>query len=269
MTPRITIDDLCFFYASSDEKPVFEHLSFQVSSGQVFCLLGPNGTGKSTLIKCLSGLLRPQQGTILLDGDDLSSLKPSSIAKKVGYVPQSQFSVFPFLVRDVVVMGRAAHLNNISSPKQRDYDIADEAIRTVGIAHIAERPCNNISGGEWQLVLIARALTQQPQILLLDEPTSHLDMGNQMRILEVISGLSRAGLTIIMASHFPDHAFLAAHQAAILKDRQFVAWGNPDEVINQANLQAAYGIDVRILFVADGVGRKICVPLSRAPALPG
>lgn len=260
MSARIVVNDLTFRY--DRPEPVFERLSFAVTTGEVLCLLGPNGTGKSTLIKCLDGLLQPQSGAVCLDGRPLNTLKPATIARAIGYVPQGQQSVFPFLVRDVVVMGRAAHLNAVSSPSRSDYIKADEAIASVGIGHIAACACTGISSGEWQLVLIARALAQQPQILLLDEPTSHLDMGKQMRILEVIMQLAQAGLTIVMASHFPDHAFLAAHQVAILKDRRLIAMGDPDAVVTTANLREAYGIEVKILRVGDGVGRTICVPLG-------
>ena len=259
MQPRITIENLCFHYLPG--KPVFEHLDFSVASGEVLCLLGPNGTGKSTLIKCLAGLLRAQGGSVLLDGKPLTGLKPAAIARMIGYVPQGQPSVFPFLVQDVVVMGRAAHLNAISSPSQADYAIAREAMAAVGISHIAHSHCNAISSGEWQLVLIARALTQSPKILLLDEPTSHLDMGKQMRILKVIMDLAASGLTIVMASHFPDHALLAGQRVAILKDRRFIAMGDPETVITPDNLHAAYSIEVKILRIDGDVDRSVCVPM--------
>jgi len=259
MQTRIAVEDLSFHYLPG--KPVFAQLSFSVSGGEVLCLLGPNGTGKSTLIKCLGGLLRPQTGRALLNGRPLAELKPAAIARLIGYVPQSQPSVFPFLVKDVVVMGRAAHLNAVSSPSKSDYAIAEDAMAAVGITHIAENPCNAISSGEWQLVLIARALTQRPQILLLDEPTSHLDLGKQMRILKVIMDLAASGLTIVMATHFPDHALLASQRVAILKNKHLIAMGPPGEVVTPANLQEAYGIAVRIVHVEGGVGRTICVPM--------
>ena len=265
MQTRITIENLSFHYQPG--KPVFEQLNFRATSGEVLCLLGPNGTGKSTLIKCLGGLLRPQAGRALLNGRPLTELKPAAIARLIGYVPQGQPSVFPFLVRDVVVMGRAAHLNAVSSPSYSDYTIAEDAMASVGISHVADNPCNAISSGEWQLVLIARALTQMPQILLLDEPTSHLDLGKQMRILKVIMDLAASGLTIVMATHFPNHALLAAQRVAILKDRRLIAMGSPDEVITPDNLWEAYGLEVRILRIGDGIGRAICVPMVNSGAV--
>lgn len=270
MQTRIAVESLSFHYLPG--KPVFEQLNFSVVGGEVLCLLGPNGTGKSTLIKCLGGLLRAQSGSVLLDGKELTQLNPSSIARLIGYVPQGQPSVFPFLVRDVVVMGRAAHLNAVSSPSRADYAIAEDAMALVGITHIADNPCNAISSGEWQLVLIARALTQRPQILLLDEPTSHLDLGKQMRILKVIMDLASSGLTIVMATHFPDHALLAGQRVAILKNKRLIAMGPPGEVVTSANLQEAYGIAVRIVRVGEGIGRTICVPMvghDAAQEVPG
>ncbi|RPI71731.1 MAG: ABC transporter ATP-binding protein, partial [Desulfobacteraceae bacterium] len=169
----------------------------------------------------------------------------------------------PFLVRDIVIMGRAPHLGILASPSQKDAAIARKAMETVGVWHLAERPCNSISGGEWQLTLIARALAQEPQILLLDEPTSHLDLGNQMKILQVVKDLAEGGMTILMASHFPDHAFLVANQVAILNHGRIVQHGPPDRIITEANMKATYDVDVRVLYVAEGVERKACFPSLR------
>jgi iron complex transport system ATP-binding protein len=133
-------------------------------------------------------------------------------------------------------------------------------METTGIAHLANRPCNTVSGGEWQLTLIARALVQKPQILLLDEPTSHLDLGNQMRILQVIKELTSDGMTIVMASHFPDHAFLVADTAAILNRGRIAEIGAPDDVVTEDNLKSAYGVDVRVVCTGETVERKVCFP---------
>jgi iron complex transport system ATP-binding protein len=166
-------------------------------------------------------------------------------------------AAFPFRVKDIVVMGRAPHLSILASPSRKDMEIAYQAMDAVAVLHLADRPCNSISGGEWQLTLIARALVQEPQILLLDEPTSHLDMGNQMKILHVIKDLADRHMTIVMASHFPDHAFLVANVAAILNNGRITQIGPPDEVITKENMRATYGIDVQIIAVG---GRKSCLP---------
>jgi iron complex transport system ATP-binding protein len=145
---------------------------------------------------------------------------------------------------------------------------AYRAMETVGVVHLADRACNSVSGGEWQLTLIARALVQEPQILLLDEPTSHLDMGNQMKILQVIKDLADAGMTIVMASHFPDHAFLVSSVVAIQNDGRIAHMGSPDKVITEENMRTTYGVDVRIIqFEEEGV-RKACLPALRGKAAP-
>lgn len=261
MIPRIQADDISFTYGQPSGVPVFERISFSVQGADVFCLLGPNGTGKSTLLKCLGGILRVQQGKVLLEGRDVSDLRPQETARKIGYVPQGLTSAFPFRIKDIVVMGRAPHLSVLASPNNNDMELSYHAMEAVGLLPLADRPCNSVSGGEWQLALIARALVQAPQILLLDEPTSHLDMGNQIRILQVISDLAARGMTIIMASHFPDHALMMANTVAILNRGGIACMGSPDAVITEENMKATYGVDVRIVNAGDGRGRKVCVPL--------
>jgi len=269
MDTRISAKDITFSYTGRPEKAVFRHVDFSVRAGDVFCLLGPNGTGKSTLLKCLARILQPQEGKIRLDGRDVAALGPSAMAKKTAYVPQTQVSAFPFLIRDIVVMGRAPHLSLFASPSRKDSEIAARAMETAGVLHLADRPCNSVSGGEWQLTLIARALAQDPEILLLDEPTSHLDIGNQLKILTVVKGLADQGLTIVMASHFPDHALLVATVAAILNQGRLVCRGKAEEVITERNLRQTYGVDVKVLYIGDGVDRKVCLfPALESHHLP-
>jgi iron complex transport system ATP-binding protein len=261
MTACMEIQNARYRYAEMDTEPVFEGVSFTISSSEVFCLLGPNGSGKSTLLKCLAGLLSVERGTVLLGDRDIGALSAVERARVVGFVPQSLTPAFPFQVRDVVVMGRASRLNLFAAPAERDYAAAQNAMDRIGIRHLARRSCNRISGGEWQLVLIARALAQNPSVLLLDEPTSHLDLGNQMKILRVVNQLSTEGLAIVMASHFPDHAFLCGDRVALLKDHAFMRIGTPDEVVTAASMEAAYGVTVAVLPMGNGVARKVCVPM--------
>ncbi len=260
MTEGVAVRDLSFTYTGHTADMIFRNVSFAVEPGKIFCLLGPNGTGKSTLLKCVSNVFSTPPGKVFLFGEDIAALRPADVAKEIGYVPQSQVSVFPFLVKDVVIMGRAPHLGMLSSPTRKDVDIAYRVMKTVGILSLAERPCTALSGGEWQLTLIARALAQGPRILVLDEPTSHLDMGNQMRILRTVKDLAEEGLAVVMASHFPDHAFLTAGEAAILNHGRIVHKGPPDEVITDANMKEAYGIETKVLYVGEGVNRMACFP---------
>jgi iron complex transport system ATP-binding protein len=260
MITRIQAENISFSYSDDLSKSVFRNVSLTVRSGDVVCLLGPNGIGKSTLLKCLSNILHIQEGSILLNGRNLSEFKLPDIAKQIGYVPQGLMSAFPFRIKDIIIMGRAPHLSVLASPSRADMEIARRAMETVGVAHLADRPCNGVSGGEWQLTLIARALVQEPQILLLDEPTSHLDMGNQMKILRVIKDLSDSDMTIVMATHFPDHAFLVSSVVAILNNGRIAQIGAPDEVITEESMKATYGVDVRIIQLEEGGARKACFP---------
>lgn len=260
MQNGLCIEGLSFSYSGNLADAVFRDVDLFVGPGTIFCLLGPNGTGKSTLLKCISGLLNPGQGRVLVHGNDISLLRASDVAKELGYVPQGQVSAFPFLVEDIVVMGRAPHLNVFASPSSRDIRIAYDSMETVGIVALAKRPCTTLSGGEWQLTLIARALAQGPRIMVLDEPTSHLDMGNQMKILRVVQELAERGMAIIMASHFPDHAFLMASETAILNHGRIVEQGLPENVITEDNMRDTYGVDVKVLYIGEGVDRKACFP---------
>ena len=251
------VRDISFSY---DGEEIFKNISFSVEKGDVLCILGPNGTGKTTLIKCLNGLHDADSGEILINGKNIKKLSFSEISRHIGYIPQSHVPSFPFTVMDVVIMGRAPYLNLADSPKEKDIDIALNSLKTLGIDHLKDKEYTNLSGGERQLVFLARVLCQQPDMLILDEPTSHLDFGNQIRLLEIIDNLSKAGLSIIMSSHFPDHAFLSSTKVAIMKDGRFIDFGAPEEVVTEENLRKAYSIDVRLMELDDE--RKVCVPLK-------
>jgi iron complex transport system ATP-binding protein len=238
---------------------VFEDINFSIDKGDVFCILGANGTGKTTLIKCLNGLMKLNSGKVLLNNKNLYSLSHAKIASNIGYIPQVHTSTFPFTVLDVVLMGRAPHLDLFESPSEKDFKIAEKSLITLNIDHMKDKPYTEISGGEQQLVFIARVLTQEPSILLLDEPTSHLDFGNQIRTLDIIEKLAKNDLSIIMSSHFPDHAFISANKVAIMKDKHFIDMGTPSEVVNEENMEKTYGIHVKIVDIAD---RKACIPLK-------
>ncbi|MGD0916179.1 MAG: ABC transporter ATP-binding protein [Thermodesulfobacteriota bacterium] len=266
MTPLVTIHNLAFSYDGDITHAIFRDVTFSVGPGDIFCLLGPNGTGKSTLLKCVSNVLQGWQGSILFDEREISRMKPSDVAKGIGYVPQNQVSTFPFLVKDIVVMGRAPHLSVFSSPNKKDRTIAYGAMKTVGILSLSDRPCTTLSGGEWQLTLIARALAQEPRIMVLDEPTSHLDLGNQVKILRVVKELAETGLAIIMASHFPDHAFLVSSEVAILNRGHIEQKGIPEKVITDENLKDTYGVEVKVLYIGEGVNRKACFPSLKEPS---
>jgi iron complex transport system ATP-binding protein len=258
MSKILEINNAEFSY--NGKEKIFEGINLSIENKDVLCILGPNGTGKSTLIKCINGLLKLNSGNIFLNNKDIYSMDNVDLAKIIGYIPQSHSSTFAFSVFDVVLMGRAPHLSLTSSPGEKDFKIADKALESLNISHLKDKTYTEISGGEMQLVLLARVLAQQPQVLLLDEPTSHLDFGNQIRTLEVINRLSESGLSVIMTSHYPDHAFLSSNKVAIMNKGSIMAMGSPEDVITEENMRDAYGIDVKVMDVDET--RKACIPMQ-------
>lgn len=258
MKKILEINNASFSYNGNGN--VFEDIDMSIENSDVLCILGPNGTGKSTLIKCMNGLLKLNSGNIFLNDEDIYGMDKADLAKVMGYIPQSHHSTFSFSVFDVVLMGRAPHLSLTSVPGEKDFKIADKAIESLGISYLKDKTYTEISGGEKQLVLLARVLTQEPQILLLDEPTSHLDFGNQIRTLKVINRLSDQGLSVVMTSHYPDHAFLSSNKVAIMTNGSIMAMGEPESVVTEENMKRAYGIDVKVMDVDES--RKACIPMQ-------
>lgn len=248
--------DLAFGWSAA--SPLGRGLSFGVDAGEIVCVLGPNGGGKTTLFRTLTGLLPALGGEIRLAGDALASLDRAAIARRVAVVPQSHQIVFPFAVEDFVLMGRTAHLALFATPGRADRAAAQAALAELGIAHLAGRSYNAISGGERQLVLFARALAQAPRAIVLDEPTASLDFGNQVKVLQMLRGLASRGLAVLVSTHDPDHAFLVADRALLLHDGAFVAAGAPHEAITPATLCLLYGVEAEIATLPDG--RALCVP---------
>jgi iron complex transport system ATP-binding protein len=257
----IEVNHLSFAY--DKDKPVFTDISFHLPPGKIFTILGPNGTGKSTLIKCLVGLLTPGSGEIHLSGEKMESISHRKQARIMAYVPQAHQIIFPFPVLDYVLMGRSPHLSVFGQPGSNDYLKAMQALKKVGVDYLADRPISEISGGEFQLISIARALTQSPSLLILDEPTSHLDFGNQFKVLSIIEELAGEGLSVVMSSHFPDHALLISHVVAVMQETRFIGIGTADEVITKELMEQAYGIDVVISTVTE-CGRTVCLPVRNS-----
>ncbi len=232
-------------------KRVGDGIDLDIRESEVLCLLGPNGGGKTTLMKTLLGLLPALAGTVKLDGEDIAHFSRARLARLVGYVPQAGTAFFPFTVMDVVLMGRAAHIGLFASPGHRDVAAADAALTSLGIVHLRERVYTEISGGERQLVLIARALAQEPRLLVMDEPTASLDFGNQLRVLDHIVALARRGMAVVLSTHDPDHVFLCGDRAALLRGGRIVALGPPAEVMTPEALGALYGVAVEVVALPD------------------
>lgn len=238
-------------------------VSLALDAGEVLCLLGPNGSGKTTLFRTLLGLLPAQDGAVLLDGRDLRQLERNETARLVSYVPQAHGAFFPYTVREVVLMGRTAHLGLFAAPSARDHGAALDAIRRMGIAHLADATYTRISGGERQLALIARALAQEARMVVMDEPTANLDFGNQVRVLERIRALAADGIGVLLSTHDPDHALLCADRVAMLNNGGLLACGAPEDVMTAPQLQQLYGVEVAVIEVGLGQGtRRVCLPLA-------
>ena len=243
-------------------QTVLKDISFDFQQGEVVCILGPNGVGKTTLFRSIMGFLSVYQGEIFLDGIAKDKISNYDFAKAVSYVPQNQETSFPFSVIDMVVMGCTVHLKPFEMPGIREYSIATRIINLLGIAHLKDKLFSQISGGERQMVLIARALAQHPKLLVMDEPTANLDFGNQLKVLECIRELVHFQLGVLMTTHNPDHAFLCCDRAILLTKEGIPIIGLVDEVVTEENLEKAYGVKVKIIEskLPDGVV-KSCVPL--------
>jgi iron complex transport system ATP-binding protein len=251
----LTVESLAFGFPG---RTVGRDVSFALGAGEVMCVLGPNGGGKTTLFRTVLGLLAPHGGAVLLQGQNLGSFSRGEIARQIGYVPQGHAAYFAYSVLEFVLMGRTAHLGVFSSPSKKDWAVAERVLESLGIGHLAGKPVTEISGGERQLALVARALAQEPKLLVLDEPTASLDFGNQVRVLQRISALAGSGISILFSSHDPDHAFLCARRALLLAEGRVLEIGAPRAVIRADTLQRMYGVSVKVIDL--GGGGHTCLP---------
>jgi len=222
-------------------------VSIAVAPGEALALLGPNGGGKTTLLKTMLGLLKPHGGAVSLDGLPMTTLSVGERARRIGYVPQAHAGTFAFAVRDVVLMGRTAHHGLFASPTAADRVIAEASLSALGVSHLADQPYTMISGGERQLVLIARALAQQPRYIVLDEPTASLDFGNQGKVMGQIEALTAQGLGVLFTTHDPNQALRFANRVALLGDGRMLAAGTPRDVLTAEALSTLYGASVRTI----------------------
>jgi iron complex transport system ATP-binding protein len=239
------------------EREVIHGVSFTLEAGNILCLLGANGSGKTTLFKAILGLLPVTGGRICFDNNDIAGWSRRKAASTFAYVPQAHTPPFSFAVRDVVLMARSAHLKLFSTPGRLDREIAEEALNSLNISHLAGARYTELSGGERQLVLIARALAQKAQILVMDEPASNLDFGNQIRVLSQIKKLAAGGLAMLITTHSPNHAFECASQVAVLKAGRLLAHGSPQDILTENCLEQVYAVPLRIVDV--GGGNKTCI----------
>lgn len=240
----LAVKDLSFGY---DRKTIGEEFSFALEQGERLAILGPNGSGKTTLLKTLLGLLKVLNGTIEIDGKPIHSISSHQRSRLIAYVPQIHNGAFPFTVKEMILMGRVAHVGLLTSPSQKDFEIVDQAMETLEITHLGHKSFNQISGGERQMTLVARALAQQSEYIILDEPTASLDFSNQSRVMKLIDSLSQMGKGLIFTTHDPHHAYYHADSALLIRAGQQLAIGQSRAILNVDDLEKLYGVPVKIL----------------------
>jgi len=251
---KITISNLSFSY---NDHRILDDLSLVVESSEVLSLVGPNGSGKTTLIKCIDRILKPK-GSILLDGRDMSRMSRQDVARQIGYVPQSSSSAMAITVFDAVLMGRRPHMGWMV--EDADLDKVAQVLERLHLLDLAMHDFSQLSGGQKQKVLIARALAQEPSVLLLDEPTSNLDMRHQLEVMETVSGMVREKkIAAVMAIHDLNLASRFSDRLVMLKKGKIYASGEPKDLLNESNIEKVYGIKAMIM---DAFGRPYIVPLK-------
>jgi len=261
MIIKLSLKDLSFGYTSTK---ILNNMTLDVGDGQIVSIVGPNGSGKSTLIKCIDRILTPSSGSILVDRQDVTKMGRMELARTLAYVPQNSLRVFPNSVFDVVLMGRRPHLGWRGD--SYDEEKVWEVLQLLGIEDLALTPFNEISGGQQQKVLIARALAQDTGVILLDEPTSNLDIWHQIDVMEIIKSLMhKQGLTAIIAIHDLNIAARYSDSIVMMKKGKIVAAGKPDIVLNGDNLSAIYGIEANVRMLDD---IPYIIPLARIPVKP-
>ncbi len=254
----LQVENLSFSYKKA---PALSNISFSAEKGDFVCFIGPNGAGKSTLLKCILNILKPQGEYILLNGAPVQNTPAKQLATQMAYIPQHHTLAFSFSALEVVLMGRTAHLPAPASPSKKDEQLALDALEQLSATHLASRAFQTLSGGEQQLVLIARALAQQAPILVMDEPTANLDFGNQYMVMDTIYKLSQSGYLILLSTHTPEHALQYASKVVALQNGTVFFNGTPQECITSESLSALYGTPISIATVQGQNGNiPICFP---------
>lgn len=234
-------------FSYQKEKPLLQDVSFLAEAGEIMAILGPNGVGKTTLIKCLLGFLPWQSGYTSLEGKNIKEYRGRSLWQKISYVPQARKPAFSYTTQDMVLLGRSAYLGDFSMPGKADREIAEHAMELAGIRHLYGKSCDRLSGGELQLVLIARALAAQPEYLILDEPESGLDFRNQLVVLDLLQKLAcEQKLTVLINTHYPEHAHRVSDKALLLFGRGIYQFGRTKQILNAEHMRSLFGVDIAI-----------------------
>lgn len=252
----IEVKNLGFSYGT---RQVLQDICFRVEPGEFLSILGPNGVGKSTLFRCMLGLLSGYTGQVLVDGVDVRRLSPREAARHIAYIPQSSRPVFNYRVFDIALMGATSAISPLRAPGREQMERCRWALEKIGISHLSQRCFHRLSGGEQQLVLIARALVQNAPILMLDEPTANLDYGNQLRVLEQIRALAREGYTVIQTTHNPEQSYLFSDRILALQGGRILLEGTPAQVLTRETIRALYGVEAEVVKLYNDRAR-VCIP---------
>lgn len=263
----VMVENAAFGY---DHQDVFQNISFNVKKGEIICFFGPNGCGKSTLLECILGILKVKKGSISLMGKNISEIRYCDVAKSIAYVPQNHEKKFPYRVLDIVLMGRAPYTGLFSSPSEEDFNIAEQALEMVGIKKYKDKVYTQLSGGETQLVLLARALAQKTPVIIMDEPTAHLDFKHELIVQETIVQLVKESeISIIMATHFPNQAFYFENNCvttsvALMNNKKFMTMGSPSQVLTEENMRSTFNVKAKLLSCAVNGNEELkqIVPLN-------
>lgn len=252
----LKVENLSYYYEKS--KVIFEDANFSLDRGDILTILGPNGAGKSTMLNCLTNILKPKSGQILIEGQNIANMSLNEIARVIGYVPQTHVPTYAFTVTEFVTMGLAPKIGFFDKPMKKDMLLVDDAMEKMDIYHLRNKPYTQISGGERQKATIAKVLVQDPKIIILDEPTSHLDFGNQYKTVGLARDLAKEGYIIIMTTHQPDHAIILDSYTSIIDRQGKFIFGETKNVISEEILSEIYGMEIKIPFVDCIQKRVVC-----------
>lgn len=264
----LELEDVRGGYGSGD---VVKGVSCSACAGEILCLVGPNGCGKTTLFRLMLGSLPLSGGKIQIDGRDIGKLSPRELANLIAYIPQYHAPVFSYTVLEVVLMGRASHFSSFELPKAVDREAAFEALEKVNALHLANKKYTALSGGQRQLILIARAICQSAKVFVMDEPAANLDYANHQLLMKVIRDLAEKGYCIVISTHSPEHPFAIGSKVLLMKEGKVAGFGSPGKVITPRSLEMVYGIEMDVITARDryGAERTICLPVERPSALNG
>lgn len=242
--PLLKIEDGSFAYKGGPQ--ILKDINIEVEPGEILAVLGPNGSGKTTMLRCMMDMLHWQSGRSLLDGEDIRSIPASTLWKKMAYVPQAGTAATSYTAFQTVLIGRSSRIGAFSSPTEEDMKVTERVMESLGISHLADKPCHAISGGELQMVLIARAMAAEPKLLVLDEPESNLDFKNQLIVLDTMTALAAEGVACVFNTHYPSHALQRAGKSLMLSKEGWSLFGETTNVVTEDNIRRAFGVEALI-----------------------